>query len=134
MIQRITKSLLVAALLIGVTHATPSVCVGWSLNPFASNDKQTTRSYYPTSATKKAPSALDKLTTGTKNFVNKTGETLGLKKKPPKAPAPQFAYAKPRTIQPPAKQSKSWYSFLSPEEKRPKKVEDWMGGTTQITP
>ena len=129
MIQRITKTLLILLMLIGLAYAGPSVCLGWSLNPFASNDKAKTTTVSRT--TQKPPSAWQKVTTGTKNFFNKTGETLGLKKKQPKK-APPVVAAKPRTLQPKAKEG-GMFSFLSPE-KKPKDVKDWLGKSEQITP
>lgn len=84
--QRITKTLLIVVTLLGLAQAVPSVCFGWSLlHPFASDDKPQTTMVSRT--TQKPPSAWQKLTTGTKKFFNKTGETLGLKKKEPKKSA-----------------------------------------------
>ena len=89
---------LIVVTLIGLALAGPSVCFGWSLlHPFASNDQPQTTMVSRT--TQKPPSAWQKITTGTKNFFNKTGETLGLKKKPPKKP-PAVVAPKPRTLLP----------------------------------
>jgi len=129
MIQRITKTLLIVSILIGLAHAGPSVCLGWSLNPFASNDQAKTTMVSRT--TQKPPSAWQKVTTGTKNFFNKTGETLGLKKKQPKK-APPVVAAKPRKIQQPEKPG--MFSWLAPKPDKPDGVKDWLGRTKQITP
>lgn len=131
MLQRIAKTLLIGAMLIGLAYARPSVCVGWSLNPFASSDKTQTKTVR-TSATKTSPSTWEKATAGTKNFFNKTGEKLGLKKPQPK-PAPAIAFAQPRTLQPKTKDSK-WSSWFKPEKSKPKDVSDWLGSSAQITP
>jgi len=129
MIQRITKTLLIASVLIGLAYATPSVCLGWSLNPFASNDK--TKTTMVSRTTQKPPSAWDRVTTGTKNFFNKTGETLGLKKKQPKK-APAIVAAKPRTLQQPEKPG--MFSWLAPKPVKYNGVKDWLGKSEQITP
>ena len=130
MIGRITKTLLIVAVFIGLAQAGPSVCSGWSLfDPFASKDKPQTTMVSQT--THKPPSAWDKFTTGTKNFFNKTGETLGLKKKEPKKP-PAVVAAKPRKIQKPEKPG--MFSWLAPKPDKPDGVKDWMSKTKQITP
>jgi hypothetical protein len=116
-------------MLIGIANAGSSVCLGWSLNPFASNDKPQTTMVSRT--TQKPPSAWNRITTGTKNFFNKTGEALGLKKKEPKK-APPVVAAKPRQIQRPEKPG--LFSWLTPKPDKPKDVKDWLGKTKQITP
>ena len=131
MIQRITKTLLIVSVLIGFTNAGPSICLGWSLNPFASDDKPQTTMV--SRSTQKPPSMWEKLTTGTKNFFNKTGETLGLKKKEPKK-APAIVAPKPRTLQPKAKPSSGIMSWFSPKEEKPTDVKDWLNSTKQVTP
>jgi hypothetical protein len=128
--QRIAKTLLIVSIVIGLAYAGPSVCFGWSLNPFAA--KETPKTTMVSRTTQKPPSAWDKVAAGTKNFFNKTGETLGLKKKEPKKP-PAIVAARPRTLQPKAKQG-GVFSWLSPKEDKPKKVEDWLKGTEQVTP
>jgi hypothetical protein len=133
MIRRITKTLLIASMLIGLAYARPSVCLGWSLNPFASNDQAQTKTVQ-VKATQKPPSAWEKVTAGTKNFFNKTGETLGLKKKEPKK-APPVVAVKPRTLQPKAKESGGLLSWFKPSEpERPKTVTGWLSHSEQITP
>jgi hypothetical protein len=133
MMQRITKTLLIVVTLLGLAQAVPSVCFGWSLlHPFASDDKPQTTMVSRT--TQKPPSAWQKLTTGTKKFFNKTGETLGLKKKEPKK-APPIVAVKPRTIPPKAKQSDGGLTgWLWPKEEKPKDVKGWLDSTKQITP
>ena len=133
MMKKIARTLLIGATLVGFAYARPSACNGWSLNPFASNDKPKT-TIYPTRAAKKPPSAWTKFTTGTKNFFNKTGEKLGLKKPAPKRP-PAIVYQNPRVLTSPRKESKSWFSWAKPAEPdRPKTVQAWMSDTQQITP
>jgi hypothetical protein len=132
MIQRITKTLLVVAILIGLAQTRSSVCFGWSLlHPFTSNDNpQTTM----VSRTTQKPTAWNRFTSGTKNLFNKTGETLGLKKKELKK-APPVVAAKPRTLQPKATQSNSgMMGWLFPKEEKPKDVKGWLNSTKQVTP
>jgi len=132
MIQRITKTLLIIAMLIGLAQAGPSVCFGWSLlHPFGSDEKPRTTMVSRT--TQKPPSAWQKITTGTKKFFNKTGETLGLKKKEPKK-APAMVAVKPRQLQPKAKQSSGMMGWLFPKEEKPKDVKGWLDSTKQVTP
>jgi hypothetical protein len=75
---------------------------------------------------------LDKVGTGTKNFFDRTGETLGLKK----PAAKKYGYATPQAphVQG-SKQSSSssWLpSMLQPEEpQKPKTVSEWMGQPRQ---
>jgi hypothetical protein len=69
-----------------------------------------------------------KVSSGTKNFFNRTGETLGLKKSETKK---QYTNAtpKPRTVQRPNKDdSKSswWNPLASAEPKKEKTVSEWM--------
>jgi hypothetical protein len=115
----------------GLVYANQSACAGWSLNPFASDKPQPNT--HNTSATKKPPSALDKVATGTKNLFNKTGETLGLKKPQPKK-APAIVAAKQRVIPPKYQEKKGLFSWLMPKEERPTNVKGWIGSTKQITP
>ena len=134
MIRKIARTLLIISMLMGLGYAKPSACLGWSLNPFASNNDQTqVRPVSATKTTKKTPSAWEKLTTGTKSFFSKTGETLGLKKKEPKK-APPVVAAKPRVLQPKAKKSGGLFGWMNPQPEQPTKVEDWMQSTKQITP
>ena len=125
-IVRVLSASVAVALLAG---AIPTVCEGWSLlSPFSSDTKPDPRRPISMVA-QKQPSTMDKVGTGTKNFFNKTGETLGLKKPDPKRPL--YAVARPPTILPPKKtESKSWVSSLSPfkssEPEKPKTVRDWM--------
>ncbi len=131
MIQRITKTLLIVVMLIGLAHARPSICLGWSLNPFASGDKPQTTMV--SRSTQKPPSMWERFTTGTKNLFNKTGETLGLKKKESKKP-PAIVAPKPRTLQPKAKPSSGLSNWLWPKEEKPKDVKGWLDSTKQVTP
>jgi hypothetical protein len=131
MIRRITKTLLLGAMFAGIAYGSQSVCLGWSLNPFASNKSQST--VHNTSMAKKSPNALEKIGSGTKKFFNKTGETLGLKKPAPKK-APPVVAAKPREIPQPYREKKGLFSWLAPEQPRDKNVADWIKNTKQITP
>ncbi len=133
MMHKITRTLVVVVTLIGLALAGPSVCFGWSLlHPFASNDQPQTTMVSRT--TQKPPSAWQKITTGTKNFFNKTGETLGLKKKPPKKP-PAVVAPKPRVLLPPPKKSDGGVAgWLWPKEEKPKDVKGWLDSTKQVTP
>ena len=129
-IARVLSACMAMAVLAGVC---PTVCQSWSLlSPLSSDtkaDPKTDTSRPISRVVQKQPSTLDKVGTGTKNFFNKTGETLGLKKPEPKRPL--YAVARPPTILPPKKpESKSWLSSLSPykaaEPEKPKTVKDWM--------
>lgn len=133
MVQRIAKTLLIVAILIGLGQATPGVCFGWSLlHPFTSDNKPQTTMV--SRSTQEPPSVWQKFTTGTKNFFNKTGETLGLKKKEPQK-APPVVAAKPRTLQPRAsQQSSGMMGWLFPKPEKPKDVKGWLDSTKQVTP
>jgi hypothetical protein len=131
MIQRIAKTLPISSMLIGLLCAGPSVCLGWSLNPFASNDKPQTTMVSRT--TQKPPSAWDKVTTGTKNFFNKTGETLGLKKKQPRRP-PDVVAARPPQVVPKAKPDRGLFGLFPPKEEKRPTVPDWIGTTKPVIP
>ena len=77
-------------------------------------------------------SVLDKIGLETKNFFDRAGETLGLKKPAPK----KYGYARalgPRVQTHKKAESKSWLSpMFEPEEpKRPRNVTDWMGQPRQ---
>jgi hypothetical protein len=134
MVVRIASILPATLILLMLADVRPARCDGW--NPFASSDANTITTHKPaTKVTKKEPSTLDKVGTGTKNFFNKTGETLGLKKPEPKKPS--IAFAKPPRLASKKKtESTSWLpSFLKPEEpKKPKTVEDWMSRNTRVDP
>ncbi len=123
MFVRIAKIL--SATLVFALLATARPADGWSLNPFASSETKATTVRKPVA--KKEPSTLDKIGTGTKDFFNKTGEALGLKKPEPRKPT--YAIAKPPKLQPRKKsKSNSWLpSFLQPQEPpKQKSVADWM--------
>ena len=122
-------------MLVLFANVQPVLCEGWSLpNPFSSEPTPKPKKT-GLKTVKQEPSALDKIGTGTKNLFNKTGETLGLKKPQPKKP--QYATAKPPTIQPVKKDdSKSWLgSLFKPEEpKKPKTVGEWMTSGKRLDP
>jgi hypothetical protein len=131
MLRKITKTLLIGTLFIGIVYASESFCSAWSLNPFASSDSQART--HNTSMTKKSPSVLDKIGSGTKNFFNKTGEALHLKKPQPRK-APPVVAPKPRTISQPYHEKKGLFSWLAPKEDRPTTVKGWISSTKQVTP
>jgi hypothetical protein len=130
MMRKIPKTLLLGAMIVGLACVGRSAHGDWSLNPFASNKSQT-RTY--DTSTKKSPSAADKVAAGTKNFFNKTGEALGLKKPQPKK-APPFVAAKPRTAPPRYQEKKGMFGWLVPDKPRAKTVKEWIDHTSQITP
>ena len=114
MVVKIAKILSIGVMLVVLADARPAACEGWSLlHPFSSETKTDAKPKKPVLKTAQTePSLLEKIGTGTKNFFNKTGETLGLKK--PESKKPQYATPTPRTIQPRKKEeSKSWFgSFI----------------------
>jgi hypothetical protein len=132
MVQRIRRIVSFAAVLILFAGLRPAISEGWSLlNPFASESKTETKKKSYTKVTKKEPSVLDKLGTGTKNFFDKTGETLGLKKPEPKKI--QYASPKPHAQAMKKAPAKSWLPPMFPPEepKKPTTVTDWMGQPRQ---
>jgi hypothetical protein len=132
-IVKISKIAVLACIVTLAIGVRPARCEGWSLlDPFGSGKKDTTpQRYVP--KTQPEPSLWDKTSAGTKNILNKTGETLGLKK--PTVKKPTMAYAKPPKLYPKAKDSPSWFAkMFQPEEKKPKTVGDWMKSTSQIVP
>jgi hypothetical protein len=132
--MRIAQITLIAVMLVTLVGVQPALCDGWSLpNPFAT--KTTTEKKKPVvRPAKKQQTVLDKIGTGTKNFFNKTGEAIGIKK-PEKKVQYTMATPKPRTITPTKKtETKSWLpSFLRPE--KPKRetmdVKDWIAQPRQ---
>jgi hypothetical protein len=132
MSHTIVKPFWIGAVLIGLVCAGQTARAGWSANPFASDDKPQAGAH-PAKSVKK-PSALEKISTGTKNLVNKTGEALHLKKPQPKKP-PAIVAAKQRVVPQRYKEKKSLFSWLKPkEEPRETSVHEWMGRTTQVKP
>ncbi len=115
-----------------------TVCKAWSLNPFAAEEPKPRKVTTRTVKNAPAPSAWDKITAGTKQFFDKTGETLGLKKPAPRRPgATAMAIPRQPQLAPRKKpEQKSWFSSVfGPEEKKdPKSVDEWMGATSQINP
>ncbi len=125
---KIARVLLIGGIAAAWAVSCPDACKGWSLlDPFssqASTDAKTKKS--SAKKVEKEPSTFDKINSGTKNFFNKTGETLGLKKPEPKKKA---VYATPRRpeIQTRKKTSSSWLDmFKSEEPKKPDTVPEWM--------
>jgi hypothetical protein len=131
MVVRIARILSAGVMLVVLAGVRPAMCEGWSLsNPFASKTETTRKSV--TKPAKKEPSMLEKFGTGTKNFFNKTGEAIGLKK--PEAKKPQYASPTPPKIQALKKpETKSWVSrMFQPEEPpKPTNVKDWMAQPRQ---
>ena len=134
MIARIARILSVGLMVVLLAHVHPALCGGWSLpNPFSSQSKNVAKKKTPiTKVAKKKTSVLDKIGLETKNFFDRAGETLGLKKPAPK----KYGYARalgPRVQTHKKAESKSWLSpMFEPEEpKRPRNVTDWMGQPRQ---
>lgn len=137
--QKTRQVLLLIASLVMVLLLSPAASMAWSLNPFASSGNEDTASKKASNPTAKQPlSAWDKLTLGTKQFFDKTGETLGIKKpQPKKRVASAIAVPKTPQLQPRRKaETKSWFSSMfEPEEpERPKTVGEWMGSSKQLNP
>jgi hypothetical protein len=128
MVKRTARTLWAGLILLVLAGAHPAACDGWSLpNPFSTETKTSTKKKPVTKLARKEPSLLDKVGVGTKDFFNRTGETLGLKKPEPKKYG--YATAVPPKIQPAKKmQKKSWLSgmFQAEEPKKPKTVSEWM--------
>jgi len=125
----------IAALLAACVLARPAVCQAWSLlHPFSSDSQAKAKEPVVRTA-QKPPTAWDSVTSGTKNFFNKTGEAIGLKK-PAKKTMPQYAYAKPPVIQKQKPEKQSWIGslFKPTEPKKPKDVGEWMERSKRIDP
>jgi hypothetical protein len=133
MLVRRIKSGYLGALLLVAFFMAPAASHAFSLWPFSSEPAPAKP--VVTRVGVKQPSTWDKVTTGTKNVFNKTGEKLGLKK-PQKKPMPQFAYATPPTMQRAAPAKKSWFSsmFGPKEPTKPKTVGEWMETSKRIDP
>ncbi len=130
MVVRIAGILPAGVALLVLAGARPPECAAWSLlHPFSSDTAaETTPPQPPAKPAKKEPSVLAKVGAGTKNFFNRAGETVGLKKPEPKQP--EYARVVPPTLVPPKKaESKSWIaSMFGPEEpEKPKTVSEWLG-------
>jgi hypothetical protein len=132
--MRIARILSASVILVLLVEVQPASCEGWSLpNPFSSKSTTETKRRPLIRPAKKQPTVLDKIGTGTKNFFNKTGETLGLKK-PEKRVQYTVATPKPRNITPSKTETKSWLpSFLKPEPPKKEKmdVKDWIAQPRQ---
>jgi hypothetical protein len=134
MVVRITRILAAAAVMALFTNMQPAVCHGWSLlHPFSSDATTNTKTkkMVVKPVKKQQPSTLDKLAAGTKNFFNKTGETLGLKK--PETKKPTVAYPKASIQSQKKDESKSWLGsmFKPAEPKKPTSVSEWIGQPRQ---
>lgn len=138
MLARTAKILTASVMMILFVGVRPAACEGWSLpNPFSSSSeskKEAAKKPAFKSAAKKEPSTLDKMGQGTKNFFDKTGETLGLKKPAPKKAL--YATAKQPTLQTRKKESKSWFdkTFGPSEPEKPKDVHEWMKQNKRMDP
>ena len=124
MVARLAKTFSAGLMVAVLAGAWPAESAGWPLpNPLSFTTKKEAKSKKPV---KKEPSALDKISTGTKKFFGQVGETLGLKK--PKPRKPTVAYPRLPDIQPQKKESKSWLPpWLRPQEpQRPRTVSDWI--------
>jgi hypothetical protein len=124
---RILPACLVLALLAGGLEASAE---GWSLGGLSPFGKSTQPQKTPTKTSKKEPSSLEKLSSGTKKLFTQVGDTLTLKKKPAqKKPINPYASSirSGSTSQQP--QKKSWFgSLLQPKEpKKQMTPTDWIG-------
>jgi hypothetical protein len=128
MIRRITKTLLIVSMVIGFMHVGSSAFCGW---PFASDDPPKTTMV--SRMKQKPPSTWEKVSSGTKNFFNKTGETLGLKKKEPKKP-PAVVAPRQRMLVQKAKKDSGGFLGLFGSKKKDENVAEWMKSTEQIKP
>ena len=112
-----------------LANVRPATCDGWSLpNPFSSTTKSETKTKtHITTVKTQEPSMLEKIGTGTKNFFDRTGEKLGLKK--PASKKYDYATAQKPHVHASKPSSKSWLSkmFAPRNPKKPKTVTDWMG-------
>ena len=101
MIVKLTKTLSVVLLVAALRNCAACGVPGFlvAAAPFSCDDSAQAKAAKPVlRSPQQPPSTWDKVTTGTKNFFSKTGETLGLKK-PEKKPIPQYAYPKPPVLQ-----------------------------------
>jgi hypothetical protein len=126
MINRIARIFMPVLLLGFFLCLRPAIADGWSAPKLFPESKTETKKT-PPKQIKNQPSALDKMTSGTKKFFSNVGSALGLKKSPPpkKTTMPTNPYIKP------PKQDVEKASWLSPilpseEPKQPKKPSDWM--------
>ena len=128
-IKRITRILPAGMALLALAGVRPPACEAWSLlHPFTPDTTaQTTAPPPAPKPVKKEPSVLQKVGSGTKNFFNRAGEAVGIKKPEPKPP--EFARVVPRTLVPPKKpESKSWMgSMFGSDQPETKTVSDWLG-------
>ena len=117
---RTARALSLVVMVVLLSSLRSPVCQAWSLWPFGdSKAEQPPPKPKPAAkpAKKAPPSAWDNISTGTKSFCNKIGETVGLKKPAPKKPE----YAIPRPMVPQT-QSKSWFgSLFQPKDPPPPK-------------
>lgn len=75
------------------------------------------------------PTALDKLGTGMKNFANKTGEALSLKKPAPKKTTLNpYQSSRLKTSSSKPQQQSSWFGslFKREEPKKPRTPSEWL--------
>ncbi len=131
MVVRISRILSAGIVVVVLANVQPAMCSGWSLpNPFASKSEKKKSRVTPVK--KQEPSFLEKIGDGTKDFFDRTGETLGLKK--PAAKKYQYATPqRPHAAAPKSSQSDSWLPSMYPpeESKKPKTVTDWMSQPRQ---
>lgn len=122
-IARIFAFALVFNLLLGVL---PAIGDGLSMPKLFSESKTETKKV-PSKPSKPQPSALNKMTTGTKKFFSNIGNTLSFKKSAPKkqSTTPTNPWIKPSKEEAP---KSSWLtSMFSPEEpKKPNNPSEWL--------
>ncbi|MCE5267634.1 MAG: hypothetical protein LLG00_07095 [Planctomycetaceae bacterium] len=137
MLLRTGKILLLAIGIVAWTTASPTASMAWALWPFASESSDTTaKRPAPKTVKKAAPSTWDKMSSGTKSFCTKVGDTLTFKKTPPpKKRTPEYAVPRAPDIKPKKKES-SWFGswFKPADPKKPKTVSDWMDSTKRMDP
>jgi len=127
-VARILPWCVVLALLAGGQRVSAD---GLSLANLSPSAKATETTPCASKTSKKEPSTLEKLSTGTKSFFTQVGDTLTLKKKPaPKKTISPFASATKHNSTSKQTPKKSWLSSLFQRE-QPKKQNmtptDWIG-------
>jgi hypothetical protein len=119
---RIFTLALVLNLLLGLR---PAIGDG-SSSPTLFPDSQTETKKTPQKKTAPQPSTLSKMTTGTKKFFGKVGDTLTFKKSPPQkaSTTPANPWIKPAKEEP----KPSWLTsiFYKEEPKKPTSPSEWL--------
>lgn len=118
---------LVAALVLTIGGPRAVQADGWFSNAFSSTKSSTTQKPPPWVKTTKPPSALERLSTGTKNFFSGIGAALTPKKTAPKSSTmADSPWIRAQTASKPPQKS-SWSLFGSAAEpKKPKSPADFL--------